>query len=172
MTNICHSINTWQERQRIFEWNKGENEYEKILKEAEEHARKLRIRLRKPSISAHDVSLCDENPLRNLYISADGEVSPCVYLYPPLASPFKRIFCNKEYWMEKVSFGNIFKEPFPTIWNSEGYVRFRNCFVQRESKFKELYFSVWNIGRKMDLKDIVLPEPPEPCKTCHKILGV
>jgi len=172
LTNICHSINTWQERQRIFEWNKGENEYEKILKEAEEHARKLRIRLRKPSLSAHDVSLCDENPLRNLYISADGEVSPCVYLYPPLPSPFKRIFCNKEYWMEKVSFGNIFKEPFPTIWNSEGYVRFRNCFVQRESKFKELYFSVWNIGRKMDLKDIVLPEPPEPCKTCHKILGV
>ena len=80
---------------------------------------KLKIRLKKPSLSAIDVPVCEENPLRNLYISADGEVSPCVYLYPPLPSPFKRIFCGKEYWMEKVSFGNIFRDPFSAIWNRE-----------------------------------------------------
>ena len=84
LINICHTINTWQEQQRVFTWDSGENPYEKLLKQAEANARKLHVKLWRPSISATDVPVCDENPLKNLYISSDGEVSPCVYLYPPL----------------------------------------------------------------------------------------
>ncbi len=109
-----------------------ENPYEEIVKQAETKARELKIRLKKPSLSAIDVPVCEENPLRNLYISADGEVSPCVYLYPPLPSPFKRIFCSKEYWQEKVSFGNIFGDPVSAIWNRGNYEQFRNRFSERE----------------------------------------
>jgi MoaA/NifB/PqqE/SkfB family radical SAM enzyme len=172
LTNICHSVNDWQEKQRVFFWGNGENEYEKVLKQAEVNARKLNIRLKKPSLSAIDVPVCEENPLRNLYISVDGEVSPCVYLYPPLASPFKRIFCSKEYWVERVSFGNIFREPFSTIWDSESYVHFRDCFMQRKRKFRELYLSLWDSAKMRNFQCTALPGPPEPCKTCHKIIGI
>lgn len=172
LTNLCHGINPWQERQRVFVWDPGRNEYEEILKEAEANARKLKIRLRRPSLSAIDVPVCEEDPLSNLYISVEGEVSPCVYLYPPLPSPFKRIFCGEEHWLDRVSFGNIFREPFPSIWKSGGYVNFRDCFIRRKSRFKELCLSLWEVRRAGDSEEAVLPGPPDPCKTCHKIIGI
>ncbi len=132
----------------------------------------MHIRLKKPSLSVIDVPVCAENPFGSLYISAEGEVSPCVYLYPPLPSPFKRIFCSKEYQIEKVSFGNIFRDPFSAIWSSSNYDAFRNRFHEREKEYRDLYFSLWDSPRLKNAEDNVLPEPPEPCKSCHKILGL
>ena len=169
LTNICHCINVWQEKNRIFVWERAKNPYEEVVTQAEKNAQKLKIRLKRPSLSAIDIPVCEENPLGNLYISVDGEVSPCVYLYPPLPSPFKRIFCEKEYSIEKVSFGNIFRDPFSAIWNGCHYEEFRNRFIEREKKFRELYFSLWDSPKSSSSN--TLPHPLEPCKTCHKILG-
>ncbi len=172
LTNICHCINVWQETHRLFVWEKGENEYEEIVKQAEANAKKLKVRLKRPSLCTIDVSVCEENPLRNLYISANGDVSPCVYLFPPLPSPFKRIFCSETYWVEKVSFGNIFKESFSSIWNSENYTKFRNRFMRRKEEFKEAYLSFWDKTPMKHLEETAFPESPESCHTCHKMLGV
>jgi MoaA/NifB/PqqE/SkfB family radical SAM enzyme len=172
LTNLCHTINTWQESQRIFVWENAVNQYDKILKQVEIDARKLHIRLKKPSLSVIDVPVCAENPLSSIYLSAEGEVSPCVYLYPPLPSPFKRIFCEKEYLAEKVSFGNVFRDPFSAIWGRSSYEAFRNRFHEREKKYQDLYFSLWYNPKLSNVSDNVLPDPPEPCKTCHKILGI
>jgi MoaA/NifB/PqqE/SkfB family radical SAM enzyme len=172
LTNICHLIHPWQEDQRIFIWEHGENVYEKYVKQAEGNAKKVKLMLKRPSLSAIDVPVCEENPLRNLYISVDGDVSPCVYLNPPLSSPFKRIFCGREYWVEKVSFGNLFKEPFPAIWNHENYEKFRHCFKERDKKFNEAYLSLLQSSSIEASRGIIIPQPPELCRTCHKILGV
>jgi MoaA/NifB/PqqE/SkfB family radical SAM enzyme len=172
LTNICHTINLWQETQRVFIWEDARSEYEETLQQAAINARKLNIRLKKPSLSVIDVPVCAENPLGSLYISAEGEVSPCVYLYPPLPSPFKRIFGGKEYLTEKVSFGNIFRDPFPAIWGAGNYNDFRNRFHDRKKEYRDLFFSLWDSPKLKDAEDYVLPEPPEPCKSCHKILGI
>jgi len=172
ITNICHTINLWQETQRVFVWENVKNPYDQIVEQAKANAQKLKIQLKKPNLTAFNVPVCAENPLRNLYISAKGEVSPCVYLYPPLPSPFRRIFCEKEYRTDQVSFGNIFREPFSAIWNSSHYIEFRNRFIKREKEYKESYFSLLQSPRLKNPKDDVLSEPPEPCKTCHKILGI
>ncbi len=179
LTNLIHITNEWQDRQRVFICE-GETQFplrtpysiKEILNEAEIKARKLKIKLRQPSLSHEDIAVCEENPLRNLYISVDGEVSPCVYLYPPLPSPFKRIFCSSEFWIDKVSFGNIFKESLHKIWDSMGYRRFRECFIKRKRKFQEMHFYLLEIEglRKFEIEP--LPEPPKECRTCHKILGV
>ena len=189
LINLIHVTNEWQDEQRVFRCfksphppfdkggqggiiQKGEGVYEEILKEAEAKARELKIRLRKPSLSPVDVAVCEENPLRNLYISVDGEVSPCVYLYPPVSSPFKRIFCGDGYQIEKLSFGNIFREPFSSIWNKRGYVEFRNHFFIRKKSTGSLFPSFGDFRRKGSIEKEYLPEPSEQCKTCHKILGV
>ena len=172
LTNICHCINVWQERNRVFVWDSGVNEYEKIIRQAEVNARALKIRLKRPRLSAIDVSVCAEDPLRNLYISAEGEVSPCVYLYPPLPSPFRRIFCGEEYRVDKASFGNIFEAAFPDIWNGGPYEQFRKRFTEREKRFKDLCFSLWDSPKIKPSADRALPDPPDPCKTCHKVLGI
>ena len=172
LTNICHTINLWQETQRVFVWEDGRSEYDETLQQAAINARRLNIRLKKPSLSVIDVPVCAENPLGSLYISAEGEVSPCVYLYPPLPSPFKRIFCGEEYLTEKVSFGNIFRDPFSAIWGAGDYTDFRNRFHERKKEYRDLFFSLWDSPKLKDAEDYVLPEPPEPCKSCHKILGI
>ena len=172
LINICHTINSWQQEQRVFAWDVGNNPYETLLKQAEANARKLHIKLWRPSISPADVPVCDENPLKNLYISSDGEVSPCVYLYPPLPSPFKRIFGSKEYWLDKVSFGNIFEEGFAAIWNREPYVSFRDHFTERKKRARDLYFSLLDSPRPADSQSSPFPGPPEPCRSCHKMIGV
>ena len=172
LTNICHCINVWQENNRVFVWDSAKNPYEEIVREAEKNAQKLKIRLKRPSLSAIDMPVCEEDPLRNIYISADGEVSPCVYLYPPLPSPFKRIFGGREFWVERLTFGNVFVESFSRIWNNRDHQSFRNCFVKRREKLGELYFSPLDSLETRNSLSTFLPEPPDPCKTCHKILGV
>jgi MoaA/NifB/PqqE/SkfB family radical SAM enzyme len=172
LTNICHAINPWQESQRVFLWEKAANPYEAVLTRATENAQRLHVRLTRPSLSAGDVSVCAENPFASLYISADGAVSPCVYLYPPLPSPFKRIFCEKEYSTEKVAFGNVFREPFPTIWSRSDYEAFRNRFRERDKAYRDLYLSLWDGPRLRTAPASLLPDPPAPCRTCHKILGI
>jgi len=150
----------------------GNEAYEEILQVAEAKAKKLKINLRQPSLSPVDVPVCEENPLRNLYISVDGEVSPCVYLYPPVPSPFKRIFCGNKFETEKASFGNIFRESFDIIWNSKEYVEFRERFILRKRRFEEMYSPFWNLDGLKRFEMMPLPDPPEHCRTCHKVLGV
>ena len=172
LTNICHTMSVWQEEQRVFVWGQETNEYERFVGEAEASAKKLKIKLRRPSLIASDAPVCEENPLRNLYISVDGEVSPCVYLYPPLTSPFKRIYCGKEYWVEKLSYGNAFQMTFPALWNDNPYVDFRSRFVMREQRSKALFLSLLEGKKVSPPEENPLPEPPTPCRSCHKILGV
>ena len=172
ITNLCHTINPWQETQRVFTWDNRPSRYEEVVEQAKTNAQQLNIRLTTASLSASTVPVCAENPLRNLYISADGEVSPCVYLYPPLPSPFTRIFCKKEYRTDKISFGNVFTTPFPALWNSSAYRAFRDRFLQRERRYRESCFSLLQNPTLQKLQEGAYGEPPEPCRTCHKILGI
>ncbi len=146
-------------------------QYGEILKEAETKAGELKINLKLPSLLPAEVSVCEENPLGNLYISTDGEVAPCVYLYPPVSSPFKRIFCGAERQVKKLSFGNIFSEPFSDIWDKRGYMDFRKCFMLRRERGGQPPLSAYmgSIRRK---ETSALPKAPEQCTTCHKMLGV
>ena len=192
LTNLIHIANEWQENQRVFTcdnfpesphaylWKREaggdlkreiRRNYEEILKETEIKAKELKIKLRRPSLSPNVVVVCEENPLRNLYISVDGEISPCVYLSPPVTSPFKRIFCGDDYQIEKVSFGNIFKESFHAIWDRKEYIEFRDRFMVRKRKFGEMYSYLLNLDRPERFEIMSLPDPPEHCKTCYKMLG-
>ena len=176
LTNLIHITNEWQEGQKVYNCNRDQvnssNPFGEILKEAEAKAKELKITLRTHPLSPTDVAVCEENPLRNIYISVDGEASPCVYLYPPLPSPFKRIFCSKEHTMSSLSFGNTFKEPFDAIWNKKRYVEFRKSFVKRKERVEEVYSPLLDARRFKKLESQPLPDAPEECSTCHKMLGV
>jgi len=171
LINLIHATNGWQDEQRVFA-EKSSADFTKILKEAEEKARKWKIQIQPPSLSFREVAVCAENPLRNLYISIEGEVSPCVYLNPPLPSPFKRIFEGREFQTEKVSFGNLFRQPWPQVWDDKRYTEFRNHWARRGRKYEEMIASLWDRDKRKGLETGALPDPPEPCKTCYKMLGV
>ena len=162
--------NAWQEEQRIFA-REDTDAFEKILTESAKKARDLKISLRRPPLAPQDVAVCSEDPLRNLYISMNGNVSPCVYLRPPLPSPFRRIFHGTEFVTEKVGFGNIFQKPLGEIWEDPAYRKFRQRFSARREKIMEMANALWNTDRGKILKSNSLPPAPAPCQTCYKIEG-
>lgn len=170
LINIVHVTNKRQDQERVFTCEETNDEpYRAILTEARKRAQRYGLDLIIHSLQPCDVAVCAENPLKNLYISADGEVSPCVYLGPPIVSPFKRIFCGKEYSTERISFGNILREDINDIWNSEMYTAFRDRFHERATFADTLYKSLLDMKR---IETASYPDPPAPCATCHKILGV
>jgi MoaA/NifB/PqqE/SkfB family radical SAM enzyme len=174
MINLVQVTNEWQNCQKVFTC--GEEEDQSVFQEAEIKAKELGIMLKKPCLSPKTVGLCEEDPLRNLYISVDGQVAPCVYLYPPTSSPMTRIFCGHDHSIEKVSFGNIFTEPLDHIWNSTRYAAFREglsvrkrIFEKRSSLTAAIALDTESLKRSGQAE---LPEFPEPCQTCHRMLGI
>jgi MoaA/NifB/PqqE/SkfB family radical SAM enzyme len=172
LIHIIQISNEAQETQRAFACRPGGNDNEGLLRETERIARRLGVRLRHPSPIATEVAVCSENPLRNLYISVEGEVSPCVFLHPPVPSPFPRIFCGREHRVEKVSFGNLFRDPFDTLWRGPGYEAFRDRFRSRKRWYDEACGSLAGGGVIGLHGQTPLPPPPDACATCHKMLGV
>jgi MoaA/NifB/PqqE/SkfB family radical SAM enzyme len=170
LIHLIHVSNSYQEEQRVFGENRSE-QFEKILQEAQAKAREWKIELHCPSLSSGVVPICGENPLRNLYISVEGDVSPCVYLNPPVPSPFKRIFQGKEFPIEKVSFGNVFRTPLPEIWGNPQYEEFRACFSRRKEKMQEMTGVLLDPDKRKELQSFSLPPPPLPCRTCYKMEG-
>jgi MoaA/NifB/PqqE/SkfB family radical SAM enzyme len=167
LLNIIQVTDTEQDNQKSFSCEKGFL-YRDIMKKASDKARKLNINLSMPAMLPQDVAVCSENPLNNLYISVNGEVSPCVFLKPPVASTFTRIFCNTEYSVHSLSFGNIFSEPLESLWGQRDYQEFRNAFIARQKRWEAAYASLLEM-RSPD--NTPLPLPPSPCRTCHKMLG-
>jgi len=119
--------------------------------EAMELAERLGVEFTAFPLGLGRVRLCSEDPLNNLYVSEDGEVSPCVYLSPPMPE-VPRIFCGEETVVPRTSFGNINERSLPEIWESEGYSSFR-------SRLKKLAK-----GESLLL--------PEECRTCYKAYGL
>ncbi len=171
LINLIHVTNFWQDEQKVF----GPivlPEYQKPLTEATQRARQKKIKIHCPSLSFQEVGLCSEDPLRNLYISVTGEVSPCVYLNPPLPSPFKRIFKGQEWQIGRVQFGNIFQEDIAQIWDAPPYRDFRNSWLARKQISARAASLIFDPDRFKEQPLSPLPPPPPACQTCYKSLGV
>jgi MoaA/NifB/PqqE/SkfB family radical SAM enzyme len=167
LLNIIQVTSREQDSNKTFTCEEG-SLYKNVMAESVSKAKKLRINFSMPSVIPQDVAVCSENPLDNLYISVDGDVSPCVYLNPPVSSPFIRIFCGTERPTHPVRLGNIFTEPLERIWASKEYEDFRGSFISRQKRWEESYTSLLEM-RHPD--DSPVPSPPLPCRTCHKMLG-
>ena len=170
LIHIALVSNAWQEEQKVFA-DTPNPEYEAILQEGERLAKGLKIQYKRPSLTPRDVPVCSENPLQNLYISVKGNVSPCVYLNPPLPTPFTRLFQGGSHTLEKLKYGNIFSDSFEAVWGRKEYVEFRNCFEMREKGFQDHYASLLDPDKMKGTRANSFRPPPIPCKACYKILG-
>lgn len=171
LTNLIHVTTAWQDEQRVFACRDAAGA-EPVIAAAAATARALGVRLRSPSLTRRTVAVCDEDPLQNLYLSPSGEVSPCVYLYPPAGPVFARIFCGTRVQMKRLSFGNVGKAPFRRIWEGEAYQAFRDRIAARASMLAGQRRRFGPFGAMAGSGSAPAPpEPPEPCRTCHKMLG-
>lgn len=183
LTNLIHQTTPWQTDQGVFSLSRwaadspflsreGFAPFGRLIEETRAAARGAKIPLKYPRLTPANEAVCEENPLKNLYISTDGEVSPCVYLHPPVASPFRRFYAGQKIEIPKPSLGNIFREPFWDIWRREGYVRFREAFSAREAHLGDMQRGLLKREGLARLQQSPLPEAPPECLTCHKLLGL
>lgn len=92
---------------------------EEISRAAEKNGRIIYYSL-PGSTPMPDAGGCRENVARSLYIDADGNVSPCVYLNVPGNDPASR----------RKNFGNVLHEDPLAIWKKEAYREFRDALVE------------------------------------------
>jgi MoaA/NifB/PqqE/SkfB family radical SAM enzyme len=172
VTNLVHAVDAWQEDQQVFGRDPSRG-YERLLAETERRARDLALPLRCASLSPAAAAVCEEDPLRNLYVGVDGDVSPCVYLGPPLSGGLRRRSGGREHRLDTVSFGNAFRDPVPAIRDAPAYRSFCDRFARRAQRHRLLSLlpPSWRGGPGRS-RLAELPEPPEPCLTCPKLLGV
>jgi len=70
---------------------------------------------------------CTENAERSLFVSADGTVSPCVFMNIPASEAFHTVQgCEHEY--RQLTFGTVDETSVPAIWLSRRYTTFRDSF--------------------------------------------
>ncbi len=94
---------------------KAQNLLAKAALQASKQGRKIYYALPSLNPSLH----CRENIQKSLYIDADGNVAPCIYLNVPDKEAFK------------ISFGNINLEHSMQIWQKEDFVAFRKSHASQ-----------------------------------------
>jgi len=168
LLNQIVATNARQEEERVY----GSPEavrFHAILDETAVRAAGYGIRLVRPSLYPAEAAVCAEDPLRNLYISVTGDVSPCVFLNLPLrdrppgeGSPDRT---------KPVTFGNVFKQPFPGIWDSAAYRIFREKFGARKRALDDIHARLGGMGLSFPSVDDALSPPPEACEGCLRLMG-
>ena len=156
-------------------------EIEAVLQEAARRAQKVHMHFRNLSLKPKaDLVVCDANPLQNAFVTAFGEVAPCVYLGVPVAGDFTRQFFHDKIPASNLSFGNIQAHRLSTLWRQRPYLDFTHYFLQRQDAgfnlFKTLagdyQISSGQEGTKRSLSSRRTHYAwPPACQGCYKTLG-
>lgn len=166
-TNLDYVITSRLDELRAYSDSPPARAYRDALDEASAAARKTGIAFRPYPLQFREMAVCDLNPLKLLYVSADGSVSPCVYTSLAGLPDMPRVFEGQPLHTPAVSFGNVNERSLMEIWESPAYREFRGRFVRR----------VAGAGLAMlgtaagAAPDEELPAP-EACRTCPKLYGV
>jgi MoaA/NifB/PqqE/SkfB family radical SAM enzyme len=169
LLNQVVTVNARQEEERVYGSPEVEH-FEAILKETAIRAANSGIRLYRPSLYPSEVAVCAEDPLRNLYISVNGEVSPCVYLNLPLPDSGQDASgCTAS--IMRFTFGNIFRQSFSDIWSGEAYRGFREKFEARKRTLDEIHARLGGLSLSFPSTDDLLTGAPEACRGCCRIMG-
>lgn len=180
-TNLDYVATRAQDDLKAFSCSEADINYKNFIETARKRADKLKIPLRVYPLELEEVVMCEMNPLRIVFISFDGCVSPCVYLNLTKQGSIPRIFCGSRYEIERMSFGSIPGKDFMEIWESGAYKNFRKAYHGRLNLIRKTYGDIeFGIGALNKIKDIeksvtsaLSGNPlPEVCRTCYKAYNI
>jgi MoaA/NifB/PqqE/SkfB family radical SAM enzyme len=137
------------------------------LADAAAAAREAGIAFRPYRLQSREMAVCDLNPLKILYISGDGAVSPCVYTALAGLPDLPRVFGGRPLEVPAVSFGNVNERALEEIWAGAAYREFRGRFSRRVAG-AGLALLGTAAGAAADEET----PPPEACRTCPKLYGI
>jgi MoaA/NifB/PqqE/SkfB family radical SAM enzyme len=145
----------------------GEGLPARALEQARTAARRAGIAFRPYPLEFREMAVCDLNPLKILYIAADGSVSPCVYTSLAGQSDMPRVFEGRALSVPVVSFGNLNAQPLTEIWEGAAYREFRAAFAARVRGASRMVLGALAGGAEEEEV-----QAPQACRTCPKLYGV
>ncbi len=110
-------------------------------------------------------AVCEANPIRILFVSSNGSISPCPYLGLPARTGVRRMFEGQAHTVSGVRFGSVHEQELADIWNGPAYCAFRGRFERRLAAA-----ALATVGGQPVL-DTPAPSAPEACRTCYKLYG-
>lgn len=124
--------------------------------------------------------ICDKNPLGSLFISASGDVSPCVFLCPPFDKELSWYRKDQILRQKPLVFGNVQNTDLSEIWESVPYRQFRDTFRKRKDyhdrKLARISYSFAG-SAELDAAVEAIKQhcsthpPPLSCMACAKLDG-
>ncbi len=133
---------------------------EKALHRAEE----LGIGLRLYKLVPRQQVICEQRPVKNLFINWEGKVSPCI----TLSYAEERYFDGERVRVPCQVYGDIHEESLLAIWKKPEFVAFRKVYDDRLNREQEALMQTVLGGDG----EYSLPEAPEVCQTCYYLYGI
>lgn len=124
--------------------------------------------------------VCNKDPLNNLFISATGDVSPCVFLAPPVKNGIVWRWEGLAVWQKNFVMGNVNNLPLKEIWTSKKAEMFREKFKKRKAYYDERLARVsFSMSGSVELETAIgeikkyfsSHPPPEQCLACAQLYG-
>lgn len=151
-----------------FAWSPPPAAFRRAVDEAEALARRAGLRFRPSLLEPREMAVCELNPLRMLFVSSDGWVSPCVYTGVTGQHEIPRVFDGAPLRIQPLRFGNVNERELMETWQTPAYRAFRRQFAERLTRAASLAFSA--VGGRVASEEE--PPAPEPCRTCPKLWGL
>lgn len=180
-TNLDYAATKLHDELKVFSCGEADQEYLRLIEEAEALAKKLKLGFRAYPLKTEEVIMCELNPVSYVYISHDGLVAPCVYLNQTRTGKIPRIFCGARYEVPRTCFGDINKEGLLEIWGKPEYRAFREAYAKRQEAYYEAFSDLQvDFGFPEKLKEaqgraeeaLKNTSLPRECRTCYKAYGV
>jgi MoaA/NifB/PqqE/SkfB family radical SAM enzyme len=140
---------------------------EPVMVEAQQRAQRLGIGLRLYALQPQELTICEHDPLHNLFFNWAGYVSPCI----TLSYAEDRVFDGKRHFVPCQRFGNINHEPLEQIWDKVAYQEFRQPYETRLRLEQQATINAL-IGSVEGETSPEMPLAPAGCRTCYYLYGV
>lgn len=167
-TNLDYVITSGLDEFRAYSPAPPAQAFSQAMEDARTAAARVGLAFRPYPLESKEMAVCDLNPLKILFVSADGRVSPCVYTSLAGQSEIPRFFDGRSLNVPAVHFGNVGERPLMEIWDHPAYRAFRRQFVNRLVGAKTMALST---VRGDGAAEEETPAP-EPCRTCPKLYGL
>ncbi|MFA5400760.1 MAG: radical SAM/SPASM domain-containing protein [Dehalococcoidia bacterium] len=160
-----------------------------IVREAEIRGKKRGIPVYvSPLEPLENLPVCSDDPLRNVFVTVRGDISPCVYLSMPVEGEIPRVFWNRSSSVDRYVYGNV-DDGLNRVFNGEKARQFRIVF-DRRNKYSRLnaaesmaFLTLPGIrsarkilqgleGQSLSAVSMDMPQAPAQCRGCYKLHGL
>jgi hypothetical protein len=167
----------------------NDSELGHIIREAELRAKRIGIPLYVYPLQPDEYfPVCSDDPLHNIVVSVNGEISPCVYLCLPIEGKIPRLFRGRACFIDRFTYGRI-DEGLHDVLGNKNAEQFMAAFEQRNqvSKLNSAEAmavltlpGIRSARKALQREDrqrrpeqpIKIPYAPPQCSECYKLLGI